>query len=125
MRCFSSSSESTRSIRKRSHSSASPAAVGKSRTGVPKSPQRTTSTSWPRRSEYHVALSLLMGGRERASTGERGRELLAGLLAAALGRRGGLLASGGDQSVLLDRGALAARAGALGSVELAPLLDLG
>src|SRR5678816_3299942 len=63
---------------KRSASSQSPAAVGKTSTGVPLSPQRTTLTSLlPRRSERHVEDSFVIsspisdGGLQRAAALQR------------------------------------------------------
>src|SRR5262245_38105553 len=92
MRQAASSGASASSIRKRSHSSASPAAVGWRRTGVPSSPQRATVTSPPRRWECQVDESLLMrrasgvgrpAAARRGSRG-RGRLALAGVLLAPL-----------------------------------------
>src|SRR5262245_16181151 len=115
MRPASSSGWSAFTIRKRSTSSASAAAVGKNSTGVPNSPQRVTVTSWPRRCENHAVLSLGMQGSRRAGRG---------ILCAARGRDKQPADEPAEEPAASRRGRLRPRRRALGRVLLAPLLDL-
>src|SRR6185436_2082238 len=94
----STSSLTASSIWKRSTSSASPPAVGKSSTGLPNVPQRTTCTSWPRRSECQRDVSFM-----RSSSGPHGA--LGGLAPRRLaGGSGGRCGCGGARGRCDGRG---------------------
>ena len=92
---------------KRSISSASPPAVGKTSTGVPNVPQRTTSTSCSTRSEYQLDDSLdVTLSRPRVGAATSGRRLGAPALDAPPEQLGELVdLVGGEQrgDLLLDR----------------------